>query len=431
MKTARQGKDKLRTRGVGSPTSGGRMERERDDMQWGRTRSLQMRGLVRDRTNVQFRQGVGIVPPDFAHTERSQIYECIDPVGWRTWRRRGVSASRGGGVVKEANQLRRNGASISTGGLSVTVPGGPDLWWLAAQPNNLIWTCAQTTYTDFTVWINNSDTTLLEAITPLQAIEQNLNCHLLVSGELITMPVGTGYTIVLSDPSNVTNVEARVRALVVERRVRSVGGEREREREQEQEQEMGHDTGTDKDTACLRAAFLGSAAGYGGVVRSACSHRGRDRPPLALLACGVPSSLSSTARLILRASLTGRRKSCRLRFQRRIRDQGTLGGVPRVDRDADGYGDCDCVEGRHTLLPFPGREEVAGRGVVVVLWRGDDALALGTMLPYPQREGGIGAAMAKGTPSRAGSEADGERGEGLALRPLRNCCDVEQRGGGR
>jgi hypothetical protein len=99
-------------------------------------------------------------------------------------------------------------AGISTGGLSVTVPGGPDLWWLAGQPNNLIWTCAQTTYTDFTVWINNSDITLHTAITPLQAIEQNFNCDFLVSGELITMPVGTGYTIVLSDPNNVTNVYA-------------------------------------------------------------------------------------------------------------------------------------------------------------------------------------------------------------------------------
>ncbi|KAJ7194495.1 hypothetical protein B0H12DRAFT_1170524 [Mycena haematopus] len=27
---------------------------------------------------------------------------------------------------------------------------------VAAQPNNIIWTCAESTFTDFTVWINNS-----------------------------------------------------------------------------------------------------------------------------------------------------------------------------------------------------------------------------------------------------------------------------------
>jgi len=99
-------------------------------------------------------------------------------------------------------------AQISNGGLSILVPGGPDLWWLAAQPNNIMWTCDQTTFTDFTVWINNANTTLLTAITPLIAIEQNFNCALLVTADLVTMPVGDGYTIQLSNPSNVSDIYA-------------------------------------------------------------------------------------------------------------------------------------------------------------------------------------------------------------------------------
>ncbi|KAJ7194498.1 hypothetical protein B0H12DRAFT_1170528 [Mycena haematopus] len=99
-------------------------------------------------------------------------------------------------------------AQTSSGGLSLLVPGGPNLWWLAAQPNNIIWTCGESTFTDFTVWINNSDTTLISAITPLIAIEQNFNCALLVTADLVTMPIGTGYTIVMTDPSNATNVYA-------------------------------------------------------------------------------------------------------------------------------------------------------------------------------------------------------------------------------
>jgi len=100
-------------------------------------------------------------------------------------------------------------ASVSNGGLSILVPGGPNLWWLAGQQNNLIWTCGQSTFTTFEIWINNSDVTLLTAITPLLSIEQNFNCEQGISPDLIAaVPVGTGYTIVLADPANSTNVYA-------------------------------------------------------------------------------------------------------------------------------------------------------------------------------------------------------------------------------
>jgi len=99
-------------------------------------------------------------------------------------------------------------ASVSNGGLSILVPGGDNLWWLADQQNNLIWTCGESTFPTFTVWINNSDITLLTAITALISIEQNYNCEQGVGSNLLTAPVGKGYTIVLTDPSNATNVYA-------------------------------------------------------------------------------------------------------------------------------------------------------------------------------------------------------------------------------
>ncbi|KAK6971881.1 hypothetical protein R3P38DRAFT_3140216 [Favolaschia claudopus] len=121
-------------------------------------------------------------------------------------------------------------ADFTTGGLKILAPGGDNLWWpifisyvpsadsshqitdicspVTAQPNNIAWSCSSSSFSTFTMWINNSDITLLTAITPLIAIENNFNCVQGLDGNIITMPVGKGYTIVLSNPSNLTDVYA-------------------------------------------------------------------------------------------------------------------------------------------------------------------------------------------------------------------------------
>ncbi|KAF7350307.1 hypothetical protein MVEN_01335000 [Mycena venus] len=99
-------------------------------------------------------------------------------------------------------------AAVSNGGLKILAPGGDGLWWIAAQQNNVVWTCGESTFPQFTILINNSDTSLLTAITPLIAVEQNYNCNQGIASNLITQPVGTGYTIVLADILNSTNIYA-------------------------------------------------------------------------------------------------------------------------------------------------------------------------------------------------------------------------------
>ncbi|KAJ7637308.1 hypothetical protein DFH06DRAFT_1219360 [Mycena polygramma] len=100
--------------------------------------------------------------------------------------------------------------AFASGGLSILAPGGDNLWWIAAQPNNVVWTCGESTFTQFTIWINNNDTTKLTAITPLIAVEQNFNCNQGISANLLgTTPVGTGYEIILANINNVTDVYAR------------------------------------------------------------------------------------------------------------------------------------------------------------------------------------------------------------------------------
>ncbi|KAJ7659517.1 hypothetical protein B0H17DRAFT_339921 [Mycena rosella] len=44
------------------------------------------------------------------------------------------------------------------------------------QPNNIVWTCGESTFPQFTIWINNSDVSLLTAITAIIPVEQNFNC---------------------------------------------------------------------------------------------------------------------------------------------------------------------------------------------------------------------------------------------------------------
>ncbi|KAJ7624906.1 hypothetical protein FB45DRAFT_924505 [Roridomyces roridus] len=101
-------------------------------------------------------------------------------------------------------------ADFSAHGLKILVPGGDNLWWLQGQPNNLIWTCgeADSTAAQFTVWINNTNVALETAITPLIAVEQNFNCAQGIGANLQTQPVGTGYTIVLTNINNASDIFA-------------------------------------------------------------------------------------------------------------------------------------------------------------------------------------------------------------------------------
>ncbi|KAJ7207245.1 hypothetical protein GGX14DRAFT_636801 [Mycena pura] len=99
-------------------------------------------------------------------------------------------------------------AAISNGGLKILAPGGDNLWWLVGMGNNIVWTCGESTFSQFTVSINNSDISLLTDIQAIISQEQNFNCDQLVTPNDVNVPVGDGYTIVLADPLNGTNVYA-------------------------------------------------------------------------------------------------------------------------------------------------------------------------------------------------------------------------------
>ncbi|KAJ7487927.1 hypothetical protein FB451DRAFT_729610 [Mycena latifolia] len=99
-------------------------------------------------------------------------------------------------------------AAVTNGGLKILAPGGDGLWWVAQSINNVAWSCAESSFSQFTVWINNSDITLVTAITAIIPVEQNFNCIQGIDPNSWNVPVGKGYTIVLTDINNSTNVYA-------------------------------------------------------------------------------------------------------------------------------------------------------------------------------------------------------------------------------
>jgi len=101
-------------------------------------------------------------------------------------------------------------AAISAHGLKILAPGGDNLWWIQGADNNLAWTCAEADASaqQFSIYINNSDTSLLTAITALVSVEQNFNCEQDITANLNTAPLGTGYTIVLTNILNTTDIFA-------------------------------------------------------------------------------------------------------------------------------------------------------------------------------------------------------------------------------
>ncbi|KAJ7466779.1 hypothetical protein B0H11DRAFT_54568 [Mycena galericulata] len=114
-------------------------------------------------------------------------------------------------LVALAVLARPAAAAISNNGLQIFAPGGDNLWWVVGQVNNVVWSCAEASPAaqQFTIWINNNDTTLLTAITPLIAVEQNFNCDQGIPANLMNQPVGDGYVIVLTDITNATNIYAQ------------------------------------------------------------------------------------------------------------------------------------------------------------------------------------------------------------------------------
>lgn len=91
--------------------------------------------------------------------------------------------------------------------LQVTSPSS-SIWWVAKSLNVLAWTCKNTTIDQFTVLINNSDPKILVSPLAIIAIQQNYDCSITITQDQANQPAGTGWTVLLANPLNNTDVYA-------------------------------------------------------------------------------------------------------------------------------------------------------------------------------------------------------------------------------
>jgi len=92
-------------------------------------------------------------------------------------------------------------------GLQVTRPSS-SIWWVAKSFNEIAWTCKDSAYASFTILINNSDPKILTAPIAVIAIQNNYDCSITITQDQANQPVGTGWTVVLANPLNNTDVYA-------------------------------------------------------------------------------------------------------------------------------------------------------------------------------------------------------------------------------
>jgi len=92
--------------------------------------------------------------------------------------------------------------------LQVTSPGS-NIWWVAKSNNVLAWNCKDApTPAQFTVLIANKDQNVLTAPIAIIGIEDNYQCSQLITQDQSNQPAALGYTIILADTLNNTNVYA-------------------------------------------------------------------------------------------------------------------------------------------------------------------------------------------------------------------------------
>ncbi|CCM00449.1 uncharacterized protein FIBRA_02481 [Fibroporia radiculosa] len=92
--------------------------------------------------------------------------------------------------------------------LTIISPGGPNLWWVAQSQNVIVWSCKTSPYENFTISIANSNPDILVEPLAFVAQQPNYDCSEAISQYQVTMPAADGYTILLSNSLNATDVYA-------------------------------------------------------------------------------------------------------------------------------------------------------------------------------------------------------------------------------
>jgi len=98
-------------------------------------------------------------------------------------------------------------AACAQAQVSITNPG-PNSWWVASSVNTLAWTCDTSPYSEYTVVVTNSDTSILASPFALIASVPNYDCSLTVDQQQSFLAVSTTWTISLASNVNISDIYA-------------------------------------------------------------------------------------------------------------------------------------------------------------------------------------------------------------------------------
>jgi len=111
-----------------------------------------------------------------------------------------------GAIIPSVALLLASFGGVSSA-LQVTRPSS-SIWWVAKSFNEIAWTCNDSKYASFTILVNNSDPKILTAPIAVIAIQNNYDCSITITQDQANQPVGTGWTVLLANPLNNTDVYA-------------------------------------------------------------------------------------------------------------------------------------------------------------------------------------------------------------------------------
>jgi len=96
---------------------------------------------------------------------------------------------------------------VALADLQITNPAS-NLWWVAKSQNVLTWSCKDSSFSSFTVLIGNKDQNVLTAPIAIIGIQNNFDCSKIITQDVASQPAGVGYTILLANPVNISQVYA-------------------------------------------------------------------------------------------------------------------------------------------------------------------------------------------------------------------------------
>ncbi|CAA7268617.1 unnamed protein product [Cyclocybe aegerita] len=98
-------------------------------------------------------------------------------------------------------------ATLAAADLEILRPNS-NVWWVAQSLNEIAWTCNDSPYSQFTIFVNNTDPTVLVSPMAVISVQENFQCSITISQNQANQPAGTGWTLLFASIFNSSEIYA-------------------------------------------------------------------------------------------------------------------------------------------------------------------------------------------------------------------------------